>query len=233
MDERMTGLAALSGHALDEALARKFDLATIDVAVVNRTYTLRKPANADHLITEADYVMDERLPYWADLWPAARALATALLAEAGSGRTLLEMGCGLGLATIAAMDAGFEVTATDYYEDALHVARANAARNVGSEPAVRMVNWRDWPTDLGRFDVVVAADVLYEREYAALVARCIATALAANGEAIVADPGRLALPEFLDGLGAHGLVLASREQVAVEDGASMRDVAILRIRHAA
>lgn len=225
-------LASLHGAALDDALARRFTLVEQTVAIAGRPITLQRPENADTLISEADYVMDERLPYWADLWPSARVLAAALLREAGRGRTLLELGCGLGLATIAAMEAGFDVTATDYYDDALHMTRANAARATGREPQVRMVNWRTWPDDFGPFDVVIAADVLYEKEYALLVPQCLARGLAPGGEAIVADPGRLALPAFLEALGPAGLVLHDRTRVPFEDGAVKQEVQLLRISRA-
>ena len=117
----MTGasvpLATLHGEALDLALATKFTLAEERVVIGSgghhREVVLRKPANADHLISEADNVMDERLPYWADLWPSARVLAGHLLALQGGGRRLLEMGCGLGLDSVAALLAGFDVTSTD------------------------------------------------------------------------------------------------------------------------
>ena len=227
-----SGLNELHGGALDAAIARRFVVADHAVEVNGRSYVLRKPANADHLISEADYVMDERLPYWADLWPASRQLAATLLLEHGGGRTLMEMGCGIGLATLAAMDAGFAVTATDYYEDALHVTRANAARNLGAEPAVRMVNWREWPADLGVFDVVIAADVIYETEYSTLVARCMALALAPSGEAIVADPGRMALSGFLEALPEVGLVVHDLRTLPFVDGAVTREIQMIRIRHA-
>ena len=68
-------LADLHGAALDDAMGRCFSLAEETVDIGGRVVTLVKPANADHLISEADYVMDERLPYWADLWPSARVLA--------------------------------------------------------------------------------------------------------------------------------------------------------------
>jgi predicted nicotinamide N-methyase len=226
-------LSGLHGAELEAAFARKFETATETVTVGSaphaREFTLFKPANADHLISEADYVMDERLPYWADLWPSARVLAGALLEMDGHGRTLLEMGCGLGLDTVAAMAAGFTVTATDYYEDAIHIARLNASRNIGREPATRMVNWRAWPDSLGTFDVVMAADVLYEKEYATLVGDCIARALAPHGEAIVADPGRLALPAFLEHLDTIGLRVASRVDVPYEAGPIKQRIQLLRL----
>jgi predicted nicotinamide N-methyase len=224
-------ITTLHGDALDAALARRFVLADEEVTLGAVSFTLRKPANADHLISEADYVMDERLPYWADLWPSSRQLATTLLSERGAGRTLLELGCGLGLPTLAAMRAGFDVTATDYYEDALQVTRANAGRNLGREPQVRMVNWRSWPDDLGQFDVIVAADVIYEQEYAVLVAACIARALAPDGVAIVADPGRVALARFHAELPTVGLEMFATTTTPYVDGKINQQIQVMRLRH--
>ena len=219
----------LHGEALDSALSRRWTTVIDEVAVGDRQWKIFKPANADHLISEADYVLDERLPYWADLWPSARILAATLLREDGRGQRLLEMGCGVGLATVAAMQSGFDVTATDYYEEAIHVTRGNAARNLGREPSVRMVNWREWPDDLGTFDVVMAADVLYEAEYAGLVASCLARAMTPGGVAIVADPGRLALPAFRECVTDVGLHIASVEKTRYEEGVVKQEVQVMRI----
>ena len=185
-------------ETLEQELTRRFTTAEETVRVGESSVTLLKPRNADDLISEADYVMDERLPYWADVWPSSRILADWFAGEVGNGRTMLELGCGLGLVTIAAMQAGFTVTATDYYEDALLFARANARRATRREPATRMVNWRELPDDLGRFDLVVACDVLYEKAYADLVADAMVKCLATGGEAIMADPGRIAIEEYLE-----------------------------------
>ena len=66
--------------------------------------------------------------------------------------------------------------------------------NAHVEADVREVDWRLFPHDLGRFDVVVASDVLYERDYADLVARAYDRTLLGRGLGLVADPGRLAAP---------------------------------------
>ncbi len=232
MTTPMESLIGLTGDELDAALSRRWTTATEEVTVGESTWALFKPANADHLISEADYVLDERLPYWADLWPSSRILAATLLREQGAGRSLLEMGCGLGLATVASMQAGFDVTATDYYDDALHVTRGNAARNLQREPTVRLVNWREWPADLGTFDVVIAADVLYEKEYASLVAECLVRALKPDGVALVADPGRLALPAFRERIEELGLRIESVEKVKYEAGVVKQEVQIMRLRFA-
>lgn len=192
--------------ALHEELTRRFCTTTRVDRIAERDVALLSPANADDLISEDDYVKDERLPYWADLWPSARILSNEVAIMRLAGLRVLELGCGLGAVAIGAAMAGAEVTATDYYEDALLFAQLNVARATERTIVTRMVDWTAMPSDLGKFDVVLASDVLYEHRYAALVADAIAATLVRGGEAIVADPGRIALDEFLDECKDRGLV---------------------------
>ena len=208
--------AAKQASALRRELERRFRTSTRQVQLGGLEVELLSPANADDLISEDDYVMDERLPYWADLWPSAQVLAEEVRTLRLRGQRVLELGCGLGLVAIGAALAGAEVTATDYYEDALLFVKLNVLEATGRTIATRMVNWVEMPKDLGRFDLVLASDVLYEHRYAPLVANAIASTLVRGGEAIVADPGRIALDAFLDecrerGLQARGDPRAWRE----------------------
>ncbi|MBX6330870.1 MAG: class I SAM-dependent methyltransferase [Gemmatimonadaceae bacterium] len=198
--------------ALVEELERRYVVETEMVTVGAHAVELIRPRSAEELISEEDFARDERLPYWAALWPSAHPLAARVMEEHGAGRSLLELGCGLGLVTIAAMRAGFAVLATDYYDDALRFTRANAWRALGREPETRHVNWRDLPSDLGVFDRVVAADVLYERPYGELVAGVLARTLAPDGLALIADPGRVAVEAFLAACGARGLEVRETEE---------------------
>lgn len=175
------------------SLHDRFTILDEPITAGRHVFEIIRPRNADDLITEADYVMDERLPYWADIWPSSVVLANWLLEHPGTESTI-ELGCGSGLVTTAAMQSGRSVLATDYYDDALLFARANARRNVGAEPRTQMVDWSHFPDGLGTFDLVLASDVLYENRYPALVANAIARSLAPAGVAIVADPGRIAAP---------------------------------------
>lgn len=193
----------LSGAELVADLERRFTTDREPVDVGRDVITILRPRNSDDLITEDDYVRDERLPYWADVWPSSRILAGHLLARPRSKRhrqsppRFLELGCGAGLVSVAAMMAGYDVTSTDYYEDALDFTRANGFLNLGREPVTRMVDWSRYPDDVGSFDMIVAADVLYEPRYPSMILRAIEASLAPGGIAIVADPGRIAAPEFL------------------------------------
>jgi predicted nicotinamide N-methyase len=201
----------LDGEALVGALTRRFRTSVEDATLDVRTFSILKPANSDDLIREEDFVKDERLPYWADVWPSSIILAGKLLELEGHGKTALELGCGVGLSTLAATSAGFDVLSTDYYEDALDVTRANVFRNLGTIARTRLVDWRHLPVDLGTFDLVFASDVLYEKEYAELLPVLLRGLLAPGGMALIADPGRVAAPVFVEACGIHGLVIREKE----------------------
>ena len=94
-------------------LGADFDVARTELLLGGRLVTIHHPRNADDLINEDDFVADERLPYWADIWPSARVLAERIVSTPVDERRFLELGCGAGLASVAAAMAGFDVTATD------------------------------------------------------------------------------------------------------------------------
>jgi ETFB lysine methyltransferase len=211
MTDTLVTLENLSGFDLVTALERRFDTVIDDLDVGDRTFSILRPRNTDDLIKEEDFVEDERLPYWADIWPSSTILAGQILSRPAKNKRLLELGCGLGLATTSAMAAGYEVTASDYYTDALAFTRANAYRNLGKSPDAKMMNWRRFPADATDFDKIIASDVLYESEYAKLLPNILKGALTLHGIALIADPGRPAAPEFLEHCAKAGLELLNEE----------------------
>ena len=189
---------AVSGAELVESLERRFVTVNDDVQIGDTTVNVIRPRSAEDLIDEAAFERDERLPYWAELWPSSTVLANFVASDRRPRGRAVELGAGIGVVSIAAALAGHEVLATDYYEDALLFARANAWRNLGREIETTLVDWRTIPETLPRFDVVLASDVLYESRYAPLVASTIDRFLAPRGVAYVADPGRVAANAFVD-----------------------------------
>lgn len=223
MTEVLTELEDLEGAELVDALEHRFvtEIATVETG--SRTFSILRPRNSDDLIREEDFVKDERLPYWADIWPASTILAEHLVSLAESGRQRnggkgLELGCGVGLVTMAAMAAGYDMLATDYYTDALAFTRANAWRNLGREPKTQMIDWRSFPRNARGFDLILASDVLYEKEYAELLPKIFKRALAPGGMTIVADPGRIGVPEFMDECKYTGLEIRSKTTFPFEFG---------------
>ncbi|HET8528690.1 MAG TPA: methyltransferase domain-containing protein [Gaiellaceae bacterium] len=166
---------------------------TIEVA--GRTLTLLRPPSAEELIDEAAFDADEFLPYWAELWPSGLELAEHVGALDLRGRRVLELGAGLGLPSLAAALRGAEVLATDWAEDAVALLRANAARN-GVALRSEVVRW-DAPEPLLReapWDLVLAADVLYEQRNADQLASLLPRL---GAETLLAEPGRPFARAFL------------------------------------
>lgn len=213
----------------ETALRARFDVAETEIDVRDEPVRLLRPESADALISEAEFAVDERLPYWADVWPSSIVLAGHVRALPGEGRTLLELGCGLGLVATGATRAGFDVLATDYYEDALRFAELNVERNAGRPLRAMHLDWRALPDELPRFDVVVASDVLYELKYAELVADIVRRTLKPDGEGWIADPGRLASGPFLDECARRGIQHETAQEVPWVDGSIRQTIRLHRL----
>ncbi len=177
------------------------------IDIGGRPVSIWRPPDMESLIDLSAFEADERIPYWADVWESAIVLAEDLAAMDGRGKTLLELGCGLGLPAIVAARAGFTVTATDYEETALEGVRYNADRNAVTGLRTRVLDWRNIPDDLGTFDLVVAADVLYEAHHPAALAATVFRTLAPSGLGLVADPCRAKAAGFAPAARAAGLAV--------------------------
>ena len=119
--------------------------------------SLLRPAEPESLLDEEAFAHEEFMPYWAEVWPAGLAVARALPSQLHRVR-ILEIGFGLGIPSLVAARRGAEVVATDWAEDAIAMLRRNALSNAVRLQAER----RAWRELNGRFDLVLAADVLYE-----------------------------------------------------------------------
>lgn len=160
------------------------------------------PTRPDLLIDQEEFDRDERLPYWAELWPSARALSRHLLDDPPPERRALELGCGVALPSLVLKTLGVGVTASDYYEDALTFARANAERNGLGTLWTLNLDWREPPD--GTWPLVVATDVLYEMRNSEALAALLPRIVAPGGRALVADPGRMYEWDFRDLLSKRG-----------------------------
>lgn len=159
------------------------------------------------------------------MWPSAIALARRLADLDLSGKRVIELGCGLGLPTITALDGGAEVLATDHYAAALDFAAHNARANAGREPRTALLDWRNPEADgLGTFDLVVGADVLYEALSGLALVELVPRLLASGGEVLFSDPDRNTAPVFLDGMEERGFRVSTRSATVEQAG---KDVKVL------
>jgi predicted nicotinamide N-methyase len=195
------------------------------IKVGETIYSIARPSAADALIDEEEFAWDERLPYWAELWPSAVALAGYLSKERLVGRRAIELGCGVGLPSVAALAGGARVTATDHYAAALDFVRYNARSNLGVEAETRLLDWHaPGAEDLGGFDLVLAADVLYERRNVPALAALIPALLVPGGEILLSDPRRKNTWAFLEKMRGKGFRSSTEECLVPSDG---REVVVL------
>ena len=215
----------MSLNKLRSRLDGRTELAESGVEVGEKPYRIFHPTAADALIDEAEFDRDERLPYWAELWPSALALARYLAEQPLSGRHVVELGCGVGLPTVVALDNGAEALATDHYDAALDFAVYNARINTSREPRTMLLDWHSLPPEIpGRFDLVIAADVLYERRNIPVLAALIPALLVPNGEALLADPRRKNTSVFLEEMKARGFRHAAKSAIVEQGG---REIEVL------
>ena len=130
------------------------------------------------------------------MWPSGLALARYVSELDIAGRKVLELGCGLGLPSLAAAVGGADVLATDWAEDAIELLRRNAERN-GALLRVARVRWSE-PEPLLRaapWDLVLGADLLYEERNADQLAELLPRL---GGAMLLAEPGRPYAKEFLE-----------------------------------
>ena len=186
------------------ALQRPTDLVEEIVDVAGEPMSLLRTRDSDELLAEEAFEQEEFLPYWAELWPSSVALAQTVGARALRGARTLELGCGLGLASIAAAHAGGRVLATDWSAEALQFTNDNAARNgVGVE--TMQVDWNSPEAILerGPWQLVLGSDVLYEQRNVDQLLDLLPRLVDRTGEVWIADPGRQTSMDFLLRSGRH------------------------------
>ena len=171
---------------------------------------LLRPPDAEALITDEAFEHEEFLPYWAELWSSGVALAHDVSMRALSGRPTLELGCGLGLPSIAAARAGGRVLATDWAPDAVEATAANAERN-GVEVETLRCSWEEPEAivERGPWPLVLASDVLYEARNVALLLDLLPRLVDASGLVLIADPGRVPAERFVAAAPDHGWTVRS------------------------
>ncbi len=187
----------LTGDGLEAELRGEFEVREETFAHGGFAVQVLLPKAPDALIDTEAYETDERLPYWAELWPSARGLARHLLDHPQGDASLaaIELGCGLALPSLALRWLEMDPLATDWYDDALRFARVNAERNGLPPLHTAPLDWRHPPGGTS-YDLVIAADVLYEKRNAESLAALLPQIVAPGGRVLLADPGRVYLTEF-------------------------------------
>ncbi len=138
-------------------------------------------------------------PFWVKLWEASMVLSHLLesLPDRGDGRTLLELGAGLGAPGLTAAARGYKATLSDYEEHILDFERLSAAASGLHDVDFQLIDWLD-PPELEPYDVIVGAEILFRDEFFQPLLNVFNKLLAPGGVIYLAhDVRRKSLPGFL------------------------------------
>ncbi|MFO0842866.1 MAG: methyltransferase [Gemmataceae bacterium] len=192
------------------------------VIVEGRTFLIERPGESDKLLdhpeVKAAIEAEQYMPYWADLWPAARMLAKYIVKQPWpAGLHALEIGCGLGLPGVAALAKGLRVTFSDYDATALTFAARNARLNGLSNFDTLQLDWRYPPAGV-TYPLILAADLIYEVRNVAPVVALIQRLLAPGGVCLLTDQDRIPAHVFREALAKEGLPYTTEMLRAGEPG---------------
>jgi predicted nicotinamide N-methyase len=223
-----TPLAAIPDRQVERVIIDRFE------------FQIERPADSyalldDPVVREA-HERDEYMPYWADLWPAARMLAKAVAREdwtnypkIGDKLQALELGCGLGVPGLTALACGLRVIFTDYDRTAVRFAAANARRNKLYDFKAVPLDWRRPPADL-KVPVILGADLTYEVRNIDPLVKLIRQVLLPGGVCLLTDQDRTPAPILREALGYAGLKYEQQLMRAGEPGGYRVRGTLYRIR---
>jgi predicted nicotinamide N-methyase len=185
-------------------------LITERIALAGGEIELLRPPDAEALLSEQAFEQEEFLPYWAELWTSGVALAHDVSLRSLRGKHTLELGCGLGLPSIAAARAGGRVLATDWSPEAVAATAANAERN-GVQLETLCCAWADAGALVERapWQLVLGSDLLYEARNVEQLLELLPRLVDETGLVLLADPGRVPAERFLAAAEQRGWTIRS------------------------
>lgn len=129
-------------------------------------------------------------PIFGIVWPSSLVLAHHMINRDIGHKRVLEIGCGTALSSLLLNKQNIDITATDYHPEAEYFLKRNTNLNGDSDIPFERTGWADKDDSLGRFDLIIGSDLLYEDEHTELLTGFIREHSNPKCEIIIVDPGR-------------------------------------------
>lgn len=185
--------------AIYRRLASKYAIEFEPLTVRGRRFRFLHLSDIEPLIKGKDIFADiSDFPFWVKIWESSVVLADFMArVPANPGQRILELGAGLGVAGIVAAAFGHRVTITDYDDEILDFSRVSAAANGCEGVLHQRLDWLE-PEELGRFDVIIGSEILFNSRFFIPLLGVLERYLAPNGVVYFAhDRRRKSLGGFL------------------------------------
>lgn len=144
------------------------------------------------------------------VWPSGRVLAETMCTFDVDGKRILELGCGLGLSSLVLQRRRADITASDHHPLAESFLQHNATQNLLPHVRYRDLRWEIPDQTLGRFDLIIGSDILYEQGHAAMLSAMLVRHAQPTAEILVTDPGRGNSAAFSRAMLAQGYAVEER-----------------------
>jgi predicted nicotinamide N-methyase len=129
-------------------------------------------------------------PLFGVLWASSEILARIMHTHDIKGKRILEVGCGIGLASLVLNKRLADITATDYHPEVEGYLLINTQLNESNVIPFTRTDWNEDETNLGTFDIIIGSDLLYESGHADSLSKFIHKHANPKCKIILIDPGR-------------------------------------------
>jgi len=129
-------------------------------------------------------------PLFGVIWDSSKVLANFMFEYEIDDKRILEVGCGMALTSLMLNQRHADITTTDYHPEVERFLLNNVMLNKGRKIPFVRTGWGDEDSALGKFDVVIGSDLLYESEHVDLLSEFIHQHTQPKCEIIIVDPGR-------------------------------------------
>jgi predicted nicotinamide N-methyase len=163
-----------------------------------RTLRDRQQFDDPNGAAEAAGVSPASWPMFGVVWAAGEVLAHLMDNYDLQGKRVLEVGCGIGLASLVMNQQRVDITASDYHPDAGEFLAYNTRLNNCPDIPFFCNTWSSQTSEYGLFDFIIGSDVLYEPNHARLLSGFIDQHAAESANVIIIDPGRGHIPAFCE-----------------------------------
>lgn len=143
-------------------------------------------------------------PLFGIVWPTSIVMALQVYSLALKGKRVLEIGCGIGLCSIVLHRMGIDITASDYHPRTQGFLNKNTRDNGLSPIKYQTGNWETENPLLGRFDVIIGSDILYQPDHAQQVSDFIDRHTNDDSQVMIGDPDRQNRAVFTHRMAALG-----------------------------